>query len=197
MVSISFKLRSWVRTPASSVLGLDVIKPQRRQGTMLRFIVSWQPDKKKPCLMIVTNLPCIRYSADIILRLYQLRRQIELLFKGYKSYAQLRIFRTTNPSIAESLVWAAVAAATLQRFMAHLAQQAHAVEVSTQKAAKTASAALSGLFKALVNARQSRIHKAFKAALDYLAISAQHAHPRWDRHSGRLQIGLDSVGVAA
>jgi ribosomal protein L37AE/L43A len=119
------------------------------------------------------------------------------LFKETKSYAQLRAFRTANPHIAEGLIWAAVAAATIQRFMAHLAQRVHAVEISTQKTAKAANAALTDLFKALAIARISCIQKAFKAALNYLATNAQRAHPRRDRHSGRLQTGLKSLGVEA
>ena len=121
----------------------------------------------------------------------------QLLFKEYKSYAQLGAFRTAHPHIAEGLIWAAVAAATIQRFMAHLTQRAHAVELSTQKTAKAATAALTDLFKALAINRTSRIKKAFKAALSYLAINAQRAHPRRDRLSGRLQTGLESLGLEA
>lgn len=178
------------------ILDLDVYRTQRQQSVVLRLIVNWKPGRKAPCF-IVTNLDRSRYSADTVVRLYQLRWQIELLFKEYKSYAQLRAFRTANPDIAEGLIWAAVAAATLQRFMAHLTQHRHAVEISTQKTAKAASAALTDLFKALATDRTSRIQKALKAALNYLATNAQRAHPRRDRHSGRLQTGLESVGVAA
>lgn len=185
-----------VRNIPHRLLDLDIHRPQRQPSAGLRLIVSWKPGKNKPCL-IVTNLDRAHYSADTILHLYRLRWQIELLFKEYKSYAQLRAFRTANPSIVEGLVWAAVAAATLQRFMAHLTQQIHAVEISTQKTAKAACAALTELFNALVGARHSRIEQAFKAALRYLATNARRAHPRRDRQSGRLQIGLESSGVTA
>lgn len=113
------------------------------------------------------------------------------------SYAQLRAFRTANASIAEGMIWATVAAATLQRFMAHLTQQVHAVEISTQKTAKAASAAFTELFQALVTRRTAQVQHAFNGALAYLATNAQRAHPRRDGRSGRLQIGLESVGMGA
>lgn len=185
-----------VRNKPHRLLDLDVYRTQRQQSVVLRLIVSWNPNTDAPCI-IVTNLDRDRYRADTILRLYQLRWQIELLFKEYKSYAQLHAFRTVNSSIAEGMVWAAVAAATLQRFMAHLTQHVHTVDISTQKTAKAANAAFTDLFKALANGRRSRIQHAFKAALDYLATNAQRAHPRRDRRSGRLQTGLETAGVTA
>jgi hypothetical protein len=122
---------------------------------------------------------------------------VELLFKEYKSHAELHAFRTADPHIAEGLIWAAVAAATLQRFMAHLTQRVHAREISSQRAAKAASGALADLFKALAADRSGRIRRAFKAALAYLATNAQRAHPRRDRQTGRLQTELESIGIAA
>lgn len=185
-----------MRNKPHRILDLDVRQSQSPQSAVLRLIVRWNPDNNEPCI-IATNLAREHYTADTILRLYRLRWQIELLFKEYKSYARLRAFRTDDPNIAEGLVWAAVAAATLQRFMAHLTQHVHAVEISTQKTAKAASAALSDLFKTLVTQRKPPIDKAFKAALNYLANNAQRAHPRRDRQTGRLQTGLESAGVAA
>lgn len=185
-----------VRNKPHHILDLDVRQSQNQQSAVLRLIVRWNPDKHEPCI-IATNLAREHYTAETILRLYRLRWQIELLFKEYKSYAQLRAFRTDNPNTAEGLVWAAVAAATLQRFMAHLTQHVHALKISTQKTAKAASAALTDLFKTLATQRNSSIDKAFNAALAYLANNARRAHPRRDRRSGRLQTGLESVGVAA
>ncbi|MDA3921994.1 MAG: transposase [Salinisphaera sp.] len=188
-------LKALRHTP-QRILDLDVYRTQRQQSVVLRLMVSWNPDREAPCF-IVTHMDRSRYSADTVVRLVQLRWQIELLFKETKSYAQLRAFRTANPYIAECLIWAAVAAATIQRFTAHLTQRVHAVEISTQKTAKAASAALTDLYKALAIDRTPCIQKAFKAALNYLATNAQRAHPRRDRQSGRLQAGLKSVGVAA
>lgn len=180
----------------NQVLDLDVYRTQRHGSGVFRLIISWTPRQATPCL-IITNLDRIRYSADTVSRLYQLRWQIELLFKEYKSYAQLRAFRTDNPHIAEGLIWAAVIAATIQRFMAHLSQRVHGVEISTQKTAKAAGSALSDVFRALAVDRSSRIRRALEAALSYLAINAQRAHPQRDRRTGRSQIGLHSVGVVA
>lgn len=175
------------------VLDLDVRWAQ--DGWSTRLIVSRHPDKKQH-LIIATNLSRSRYSAAQIQQMYRIRWQIELLFKEYKSFAQLHAFRTANPAIAEGLIWAAVAAATLQRFIAHTAQRVHAVEISTQKVAKNANAALLDLFKALAANRTRCLRKVFEAVLAYLAVNAQRAHPKRDRCTGRLQLGLETVGVA-
>ena len=73
----------------------------------------------------------------------------------------------------------------------------HAVQISSQKVAKAADPVLFDLFKALAANRSRRIRTAFNAALSYLATNAQRAHPRRDRRSGRLQLGLEIVGSAA
>jgi hypothetical protein len=41
---------------------------------------------------------------------------MELLFKEWKSYANLHAFDTENPAIVEGLIWIAIAAAALKRF---------------------------------------------------------------------------------
>ena len=47
---------------------------------------------------------------------------MELLFKEWKSYANLHAFDTANPAIVEGLIWAAIAAAVLKRFLAYMTQ---------------------------------------------------------------------------
>jgi hypothetical protein len=183
------QLKQAYRAPRR-LLDLDVYRPQRHPSDVVRLIVNGQPNQKSP-FIIVTNLDRLRYSADTVLRLYQLR------WKEYKSHADLHAFRTANPDIAEGLIWAAVAAATLQRFMGHLTQRVHALDISSQRVAKAASAALADLFKALAADRADRIRRAFKATLAYLAINAKRAHPRRDRRTGRLQTGLESTGGVA
>ena len=75
----------------------------------LRLIVSWNRRQKAFCYLL-TNLPAPRYTLEMICRAYKWRWQVELLFKEWKSYANLHAFDTENPAIVEGLIWTAIAA---------------------------------------------------------------------------------------
>jgi Transposase DDE domain len=80
------------------------------------------------------------FSADSIGQLYRLRWQIELLFKDWKSYANLHAFQTEHPAIVEGFIWASLCAAFLKRSLAHWAQiVADGRAISTRIAAQAGS----------------------------------------------------------
>jgi hypothetical protein len=114
-------------------------------------------------------------------RTYRLRWQVELLFKEWKSFANLHAFDTQNPAIVEGLIWAAIGAAALKRFLAHTAQVVAGVETSTRKAAMCAVHVLQDILRTLISG--------IARAIDYLAGNARRAHPKRDRQRGRLQFG--------
>jgi hypothetical protein len=58
--------------------------------------------------------------------------------KEWKSYAHLHAFDTANPAIVEGLIWAAIAAAALKRFLASMTQRLAEVPMSTRKVAMCA-----------------------------------------------------------
>src|SRR5437870_9341827 len=70
----------------------------------LRLIVSWNPRSKSFCYFL-TNLPPKRYPLEVICRAYKWRWQVELLFKEWKSYANLHAFDTAKVAIVEGLIW--------------------------------------------------------------------------------------------
>ncbi len=53
---------------------------------------------------LVTNLSRARVTSEQVGQVYRLRWQVELLFKEWKSYANLHAFDTGNASIAEGLI---------------------------------------------------------------------------------------------
>src|SRR5437870_4078348 len=156
----------------------------------LRLIISWNRQTKEFCYL-VTNLPAKRYPLDMICRAYKWRWQVELLFKEWKSYANLHAFDTTNPAIVEGLIWTAIAAAALKRFLAHMTQLLLEVPMSTRKVAMCAVHALGGIVQALKIGDVAGLYDALEAAMTYLAGHAQRAHPKRDRQTGRAQLGLD------
>lgn len=173
---------------------VDLLVEWSKNGepVVCRVVVSWNP-KKKQFGFFVTNLPRDRYSVTDVLQAYRLRWQIELLFKEWKSYANLHAFDTSKAPIAEGLIWAALAAATIKRYLAHSAQVVMEVEISTRKVAMCCVHVLLEIFTALARRSPFRIRCAWKRALTYLAAYAQRAHPARDRNSGRLALDLKPI----
>lgn len=160
----------------------------------LRLIISWNPQTRSFCYFL-TNVPPERYSIDMICRAYKWRWQVELLFKEWKSYAHLQAFDTGKDAIVEGLIWSAIAAAALKRFVAHVAQLAQGVMISTRKAAMCLPNVWGDLVKALKTDQVADLLEALEEAVSYLACHAQRAHPKRDRERGRLQLGLEPIGI--
>jgi IS4 transposase len=158
----------------------------------LRLIVSWNPRTKSFCYFL-TNLPPQRYPLEVICRAYKWRWQVELLFKEWKSYANLHAFDTTKVAIVEGLIWTAIAAAALKRFLAHMTQLLLEVPMSTRKVAMCAMPVLGAIMRALQSGDVAGLYAALEAAVTYLACHAQRAHPERDRRTGRSQLGLEPL----
>lgn len=156
----------------------------------LRLIISWNRQTKSFCYFL-TNLPPKRYTLDVICQAYTWRWQVELLFKEWTSYANLHAFDTENAAIVEGLIWTAMAAAALKRFLAHMAQLLVAVPMSTRKVAMCAVHVLGDIVEALKTGDVAGLYAALEAAITYLACHAQRAHPARDRRAGRSQLGLE------
>ena len=158
----------------------------------LRLIISWNPRTKSFCYFL-TNLPPKRYPLEVICRAYKWRWQVELLFKEWKSYANLHAFDTAKVAIVEGLIWTAIAAAALKRFLAYMTQLLAEVPMSTRKVAMCAVHVLGAIVRALQSGDVARLYAALEEAVTYLACHAQRAHPERDRHIGRLQLGLEPL----
>jgi IS4 transposase len=88
-----------------------------REGKHYRLIASWPSDKEQPTYGI-TNLKRQQFSAVDITKLYRLRWQIELLFKEWKSWNNLRKFNTGKKEIMEGLIWSSLLSLLLKRSIA-------------------------------------------------------------------------------
>jgi hypothetical protein len=162
------------------------------QPFRLRLIVSWN-NKTKAFVYLLTNLPEASYDIEQVCLIYKLRWQIELLFKEWKSYANLHAFDTTDEHIAEALIWASLAAAALKRFLAHATEHLLQVVMSTRKAALSPAYVFSEVFRALRHGAGPWFRRAFEAMIRYLGSNAKRAHPQRDARTGRSQLGLRSI----
>ena len=91
------------------------------------------------------------------------------------------------------MIWAAIGAAIMKRFLAHMTQHLRGIETSTRKVAMCVHHVLDDIIDALARERTDRLRSSLARALDYLATNPQRAHPKRDRRSGRLQLGLEPV----
>ena len=181
-----------VRIPKKGLIDFDVVWGKGEQAFAARLIASWNRSRRR-YRFLVTNLPRNRYSARALGQVYRLRWQIELLFKEWKSYANLHAFNTRNRGIAEGLIWAAVGAAAMKRYLAHMTQMLHGVEVSTRKVAMCAHRVLGRIIDALISKSEDELHEALRMAAQYFATNATRSHPKRERRTGRLQFGIAPV----
>ena len=157
---------------------------------VVRFRVAliWNPQKRQH-MILLTNLARAEFTAKQLYLLYRLRWQIELVFKEWKSYANLQKFVTRKAAIAEGLMWASLAAALLKRFIAHATQHVfEGIEISTRRTAMAANHVLRDLMVAV--ATGVTVRAAFKRLVTYIGREGRRAHPDRDRKTGRLQLGL-------
>lgn len=160
-----------------------------------RLIVTWDKENKR-LRYLVSNLPRADFSLEQVGDAYRLRWQVELLFKEWKSYANLHAFDTSNASLAEGLIWASICAAILKRFLAHATERVFRVAISTRNVAMSVRGLLFELFDAMMGSTR-RLKIALTYALAFLASNAQRSHPKRDQLLGRAKLGLESEYAAA
>lgn len=179
----------------TKAMDMDVQWQDKTRVISCRMIVSWNPQTKTYCYLL-TNLPRDDFSVQQVMDAYRLRWQIELLFKEWKSYANLHAFDTSNPAIAEGLIWASLCAAIMKRYCTIMAQALTPSPLSTRKAAMCLRHVLPDIFRALFN-QSTTLTQRTRRALLYLLNNAKRAHPKRDARTGRTKLGLVPVLGAA
>ena len=180
------------KLPKRQRVELVVVWQMEEHALRLRLLISWNRRTQEFCYLL-TNLPAPRYHLDMIYRAYKWRWQVELLFKEWKSYANLHAFDTAKVAIVEGLIWTAIAAAALKRFLAYMTQLLAAVPMSTRTVAMCAVHVIGNIVRALQSGDVPGLYAALETAVTYLARHAQRAHPERDRRIGRSQLGLEPL----
>lgn len=163
-------------------------KPGKKRGRGKKRLTAKEKRyaMKNRWAFLLTNL-IDQLSADAMARLYRLRWQIELAFKEWKSYANLRALQSENPSVVEGFIWASLCAALVKRALAHWAQLTHGCAISVRIAAQSGPQLLPQLADWLEGAC---VDAMFVEILSFLANNARRAHPRRDKRRVQHALGL-------
>lgn len=160
-----------------------------------RIVVFYKPGRRnqKQFTYLHTNLDHRRFSAHEVGLLYRLRWQVELLFKEWKSHANLHRFDTGKAPIAEGMIWAAILSATIKRGLAQVAELTLHVEISTDRVAKAGRHFLDEMMRCLLRGGRD-LAGAIDRMLAFFDTNTRRAHPKRDRRTGRLAFGLCPFG---
>lgn len=191
------RLQDVIRNLPRRRLELDVEWDRPGGKTLrLRMVLIWK--RREPdYTVLVTNVPRGVLTARQVAEVYRLRWQIELVFKEWKSYANLHAFTSANPAIVEGLIWASLCAAALKRSLAHAAQRSQAaIPISTRVVAMCGAHILPRLLRSAL-AGFRHLEALLHDILRYLWDNAARAHPQRDHVRGRMRFGLEYVGVSA
>ncbi len=180
------------RLPKKNCSDLEIEWRENSEVLRFRLLVTWNK-KNKEYHYLITNLSREQLSIEQIQLAYQLRWQIELLFKEWKSYSNLHYFVTEKAPIVEGLIWSSIIVSTLKRYFAHLAQLETHTEISTHKAAKCGYRFFEKIIDALIGEKLKKIQHAIEELINFLMNNAKRSHPKRDRCRGRLQSGLTPI----
>lgn len=100
------KRLTWKRLPQTTV-DMDIEWGQGKKVYRGRLVAIYKRGKRnrKTFVYLHTSLDRSVFSVEEVGVLYRLRWQIELLFKEWKSHANLHRFDTSKTAIAEGLIW--------------------------------------------------------------------------------------------
>lgn len=175
----------------NSVMDMDIQWKDGKAWFDCRLIVSWNPQGKY-FQYLITDLPRKTFTPEHIITAYRLRWQIELLFKEYKSHANLQAFTTEKASIVEGLIWGSLCAATLKRYLAHVTQKVYRKAISTRKVAKSGYYFMMEMLRVMIF-KPHKFKQVLTKIIRFLAGNAKRDSLKQDRKDGRSKLGLEAV----
>ena len=186
------RLKSVMAAFTGKTVDLLVQWPECKGKPILRLVLVWNPAWAQH-MVLATNLDRTEAPPHLVRTLYRLRWQIELLFRRWKSWANLHRFVTRNPHLAKALMWFALCAAFFKTFLAHTAQKNHEdVEISTHITAKAVRHFIPGIIAALHTSTR-RLKAILRETLEFIANNAKRTNPVRDARYGRRQGGIQPV----
>lgn len=159
-----------------------------------RMIIFWHKEEKR-YLWWLTNLSRETFSGEDVMKLYRARWQIELLFKEWKSYNNLKRLVTRQPHLIEGLIWASLLSLLVKRFIGRTTQRIKRVELSMLKLAKTTRGWFEPMMRSLGMKSYKQLEVEFLWAIDFLATNALRARQSKSKQNNSLRGIYDSLSA--
>ena len=159
------------------------------KGKVYRMIFWWNPTSKE-YVILVTNLGRDKFSINDVMDAYRLRWQIELLFKEWKSFCQLKKFDTNNQYIASGLIWVAIASSVIKRYLAGIIQLQYQIWMSTFKTAKCLGNKFFTMSESIMHGSKKETRIIIEEICEYLSKNARRSHPKRDMAKPGWNLGF-------
>ncbi|WP_028117154.1 IS4 family transposase [Ferrimonas senticii] len=189
-VGIKLKALQQRRGPKAQVLDLDVKWPKYQ----CRMVMFWHTEEKH-YLWWITNLPREQFSAEDVNRLYRVRWQIELLFKEWKSYNNLKKFVTRQQHMVEGLIWASLLSLLIKRFIGRAAQQRLQRRLSLFKIAKSAQNWFEPIMNSLASKSLTQLTADLAWAFDFICQNCHRAQQSKTRQGNSFEAILEGLNA--
>ncbi len=181
------------KLPKKDIIDCDIFwkNPSKDQSIpqVYRMIFWWNASCKE-YVILITNLSREEFSPFDITQAYRLRWQIELLFKEWKSFNELKKFDTNNEFIATGLIWSAITASVVKRYLSGVAQLHYNVWMSTFKVAKCVGNKLINILDKILFGSKSDIENSITDSFEFLFKNAKRSHPKRDLKKSGWSLGF-------
>lgn len=181
----------------TSQMGTDDFDVQVRANTganscVFRVVGLWNPHKREYWLL-ATNLPSSVYPPEMLRRLYHYRWQVELVFKQWKSYCNLRKFNTRKKDIAMGLIWASLITHVLVSFVGNLIQSRNPFAPLTSLAiAKVSGVFIPDFLLIIANEGFAEVLECWFLKLEpFLLSTSRRRNLKRDQADGALNLDLE------
>ncbi len=164
------------------VLDLDVQWPRYQ----CRMVLFWHQEDKR-YLWWLTNLPRNEFSSEDVMRIYRVRWQIELLFKEWKGFNNLKRFVTRQEHMVRGLIWASLLSLLLKRFIGRVAQQRLNVRLSMMKIAKATQGWFEPVMKSLASKSITQLRIDLSWAIEFITANCHRAQQSKRRRDNSLE----------
>ncbi|GAA4880530.1 transposase [Ferrimonas pelagia] len=182
MAGLKLKALQSRRGGRAPVLDVDVSWPHYQ----CRMVLFWH-QKEKRYLWWLTNLPREKFSTEDIMRLYRVRWQIELLFKEWQSFNNLKRFVTRQEHMVRGLTWASLLSLLVKRFIGRVAQQRLNMRLSMLKIAKSTQGWFEPVMKSLASKSLSQLRADLSWAIDFIATNCHRAQQSKAKQANSLE----------
>ncbi len=191
IIGKKMKLKEFKSQLGGKDFDLDV--SLKKQGIKVRIVGIKHPKSNK-YWYLATNLDRNEFSAEDLRKFYHYRWQIEIVFKQWKSYTNLRKFNTRKKYIAEGLVWANLITHVVITFLGNsIKYKNRIIDISLFNIVKSSHQFMRDLIFSLISGDDYSLNLILKKIEKFLIKNKRRRNLKRDQEVGGLSIPLAMV----